>query len=182
MSGNVDVTNDPGETLHLIGFRVDPHLPEPDFYVLTTGLNGDVPLLYDGQIILFQQPGAAQDALRQAFQDQATRRQAPTELAMVVDLAQVFYLLSVERRDESAFILNAVNLLLDFLKAAEVAVPPLYRAELHELADHLTFDKSFGELFDTTFDRAHAVEALQWALGAVMSKSMFVPRVAPQQA
>jgi hypothetical protein len=106
MSGNGDVTKDAGDTLHLIGFRIDRHLPEPDFYVLTTGLNGDVPLLYGGQIILFQQPGAAQDALRQAF----------------------------------------------------------------------------GELFDTAFERAHAVEAVQWALGAVMSKSMFVPRSAPQHA
>jgi hypothetical protein len=182
MSGNGDMTSDAGETLHLIGFRVDPNLPEPDFYVLTTGLNGDVPLLYEGQIILFQQPGAAPAALRQAFQGQAAQRQVPTDLAMVVDLAQVFYLLTSESRDESAFILNAVNLLLDFLAAAKVVVPPLYRADLHELADHLTFEKSFGELFETRSDRTQAVEAVQWALGAVMSKSMFVPRSAPQQA
>jgi hypothetical protein len=191
MSGDGDVTSEAGGTLHLIGFRVDPNLPDPDFYVLTTGLNGDVPLLHEGQIILFQQPGAAQDALRLAFPDQADRadrsdqageRRPPADLAVVVDLAEVFYLLTSQTRDESGAILQAVNLLLDFLSATEVVVPPLYRADLHELADHLTFGKSFGELFDTASDRAGTVEAVQWALGAVMSRSMFVPKGEPQPA
>ncbi len=56
-------------------------------------------------------------------------------------------------------------------------VPAKAREALHRTADHLTFSKDFAPLLaDPSLTRAGIIEALQWALGAVMTKAMFFPK------
>jgi len=168
----------PGVKLSLVGYRMDPNFPEPDFFTLTLDDEDDAPILFAGRIILFHEPDQAQTALDLYLADKALPAQvAPTELTVVYDYAQALYHLATRSRDESAFIVNVVNNLLDLLKAASIGIPQPYKGDLHALADHLTFDRDYGDFLKANeLSRGDLIEAVQWGLGAAMTKAMFVPK------
>jgi hypothetical protein len=162
----------------LVGLRLDPNFPNPDFYTLLRDDPAYWPIMYQGQIIFFHDVGMAQEALDFYLHHLSLPpSHAPTEPTLILDFAQALYLLSKESLDETSCLLNIINTLLDMLKAASVELPAMYRADLHEIADHLTFSKEFESfLKDQQLERAEVIEALQWALGAVLTKAMFFPK------
>ena len=162
----------------LVGLRLDPNFPHPDFYTVLRDEPEYWPIVYEGQIIFFQKAEVAQDALDFYLGHlRLPPANVPTEPTLILDFAEGLYLLSKESRDEVSCVLNIINTLLDMLDAACVRVPTKYRAELHQIADHLTFSKELGSLFnDQKLERAEIIEALQWGLGAVLTKSMFFPK------
>jgi hypothetical protein len=162
----------------LVGVRLDPNFPSPDFYTVLRDEPADWPILYEGQIIFFHKPEEAQEALDFYLHHLGLPPgTVPTEPDVILDFAQALYLLSTESRDEACCVLNVVNTLLDMLQAAAVKLPAKYRADLHRIADHLTFNKEFGSfLQDRQPGRAEVIEALQWALGGVMTRAMFFPK------
>lgn len=170
----------PGEptTFWLVGVRLDPNFSHPDFYTMVTDNPAYWPITYKNQIILFQALSARQAALDFYLgQLGLPPKSAPEEPTLILDFAQAFYLLSQESSDEESCLLNIINTVLDMLKATSVAVPAMYRADLHQLADHLTFNREFASfLKDQQLDRTEIIEALQWSLGAVLSRSMFFPK------
>jgi len=165
-------------TFWLIGFRLDPNFSYPDFYTVVREDPAYWPITYKDQIILFQEAKTAQDALdfyiRHSRLPSSSVTDTPT---MVLDFAQALYVLSKASRDETSCVLNIINSLLDMLKAVSIELPPLYHSDLYLLADHLTFSKEFGSFInDQQLNRGEIIEALQWALGAVLTKSMFFPK------
>ena len=162
----------------LVGLRLDPNFPYPDFYTVLRDEPEYWPIVYEGQIIFFQKAEVAQDALDFYLEHLCLPpANAPTEPTVIIDFAEGLYLLSKEFSDEASCVLSIINTLLDMLDAACVRVPTKYRAELHQIADHLTFSKELGSVFnDQNFERTEIIEALQWGLGAVLTKSMFFPK------
>ncbi len=166
------------EKLFLIGFRLDPKSSYPDFYAIFSEGENLWPLNIEKQIILFQNKKDSQTALDTFIQHEGLdAAKCPENEALVIDLAQTFFLITKGSEDSSAFILNAINILTDMLALTESNFLQYFKNDLDLLANHLTFHKSFGELFERgDLVRNEVLEALQWLLGVVISKSMFVPK------
>ncbi len=166
------------EHFWLVGLRLDPNFPGPDFYTVLRDAPAYWPIMYRGQIIFFQKAEDAQEALDFCLHHLTLPPgTAPRDPALVLDFAQALYLLSTESKDEASCLLNVVNTLLDMLDAGSVEVPAKYRADFHQVADHLTFSKDLESLFrGNELDRIDIVGALQWGLGAVLTRAMFFPK------
>lgn len=164
--------------LSLVGLRMDPNFGDSDFYTILLDDHDYWPITYNGYIIFFQKLEAAQIALDLYSNGTSFGKLiAPNQITLVCDFAQVFYLLSKKTTDDSSYILNTINILLDMLKATSVYIPPFYKDDLQSLADHLTFEKEFKNfLEELKLESSEIIEAIQWALGAVISKSMFIPK------
>lgn len=162
----------------LVGLRLDPNSSCPDFFMLLRDHPEYWPITLQGQIIFFQEAEAVQfvlDLYLRALGLPPSR--APTEIYLVLDFAKAFHLLSEQSRDEKSCVLNIINTLLDMLKATSITIPAMYREDLHQLADHLTFSPDFGTFIkNEQLGRAELIEALQWALGAVMTRATFLPK------
>jgi hypothetical protein len=173
-------SNDSG-SMWLVGFRIDPNYPEPDFYTILLQDRSDQPILHQGQIIFFADFNDRQLALELDSEFAKIQNQtAPGELYLVYDIANVLYLVSNESRDESASIVNFLNVLFDMLKSVSVSIPSRYKTVLYQVADHLTFDKDFGDFLEAEgIARTEVVEAIQWGIGSVITKSTFVPKSSP---
>ncbi|NER21907.1 MAG: hypothetical protein F6J86_19065 [Symploca sp. SIO1B1] len=163
------------EQIWLIGFRFNPNYTAPDFYTLLLEEKEEQPISSNGQIILFQDPDYAQAALELDSEFSTLSSQiAPTEVYLNLDFANMLYTISSENYDESGGIIECLNTLFDMLKCASISIPSHYKEKLFSLANHLTFDKDFSVLFvENESLRNSTVEAIQWAIGAVISKSTF---------
>jgi hypothetical protein len=162
----------------LVGLRLDPNFSYPDFHTVLQDKPAYWPIMYEGQIIFFQKAEAAQEALDFYLRYLGLPPSGvPTEPALTLDFAQALYLLSSGFRDEASYVLNIINTLLDMFDAASITLPAKYRFVLHQAADHLTFSKEIESLFnDRALNRAEVIEAIQWGLGAVLTKAMFFPK------
>lgn len=161
----------------LVGVRLDPNAPQPDFYALLRDNPAYWPIQHNGQIVFFSEARHAPAALAFALPDvRLPVGGLPTDPTLILDIARALWLLSTERADESCCVLNLINALLDMLAAAAVEPPLRHLSALRTLADHLTFTPAFAPLLDAASNRAEAIEAVQWALGAVMTKAMFFPK------
>jgi hypothetical protein len=162
----------------LVGIRVDPNFPTPDFYTLLRADPEYWPIVYNGQIVLFRDIENAQDALDLYLRSQGLpTARAPLDPALTLDFAQALYLLTSQSSDDTACLLNLINTILDMLKAVSVNPPRTYRSYLSQIADHLTFNREFGSLLKTqNLERVKIIEAIQWALGAIVTKSGFFPK------
>lgn len=153
-------------TLHLVGFRIEPDIHEPQLY--TVYVDGDRPIMRQGQPLVFGQADLAKAAL-DASDCGAAALCPPTELYTVFDIAETVHTLSEKNEEAGSEVLDVINVLLDFANCVRVAMPQEYRSALEALADHLTFNKSFGEFLTTSgIQRTTVIDAIYWSLGMIV--------------
>lgn len=173
-------SSDNYEGLYLVGIKLQPGVHQVDLYALVLYnevARGDQnrPLTVDGRIALFHDPSEADRVL--TLGDMAFRKYHPFrgDVAYVYDVPAILSLIVCSERDEAAIVAAFLNELLDFVSATELALPDLYRAALHALADATTFDKDFGSLFATAPERRiETRDAVLWCLGAVLSQAVIL--------
>lgn len=174
-------TSDNLKEIWIVGFRIDPNYTEPDFYTILLEERDDQPISHDEQIIFFHKIHDAQIALEfDSLYSTMNNCNAPNEVYCVLDVAQSLYLIYEQSIDNSAEIVSFLNVLFDLLKSVSIQMPTEYKTILFKLADHLTFNREFGDFIEAEgITRKQLIEAIQWGVGAVITKSTFVPKNQP---
>jgi hypothetical protein len=119
MSQNV-VQPDEIDGISLVGFRLLPESDSPDWYTLFTYGVKDIPVMDNDQVVFFRSLDLVDKAY--AFFDDSIKSLSPppSELDYVCDVAEMLYIINNEDRDESATIVNGLNIMFDLLKAIQV--------------------------------------------------------------
>jgi hypothetical protein len=165
-------TSTDDEFLYLIGFRLNSQSVHPEIYTLLIYGGNDRPIKLDNQIIFFNYPEQVSQIWQLCGSDVQKLGQPPSNVELVIDVAKTLYLINHENTDFTNTILDCLNMLLDFVKAAETAIPELYRSPINSLADHLTFEHNFSSFFsENELNRSLISDAILWCIGAILVKS-----------
>ena len=154
-------------TLHLIGFRIEPDIYEPQLY--TIYVDGDRPIMFKGQPIVFTRPDLASSALHKSDCGASALGPAPSELYTVFDIVEAVYTLSEKDEETGSEALDVINLLLDVVNCTKTPMPQTYRCALEALADRLTFNNQFADFLTASgIERTTIIDAIYWTLGMIV--------------
>jgi hypothetical protein len=157
----------------LVAIGLDPDKTMPDLYGAIHQGEPDVPLMVDGRIVFFTDPGRAPELIRQyggAWANDPTEVSKPT---LWCDIAQALHHLSAGGIDTSTSIVDAINVLLDLLKAIGAKMVDRRKQALYAIADYCTFNKDLTKYLEEEGDYSsrELVDAVLWCVGAVVVKS-----------
>lgn len=157
----------------LLAIGLDPDNPDPDLYGAIRDGDPDVPLMVDGRIVLFTDPARAPELIRQhgaQWRDDPMDVSNPT---LWCDIAQALHHLSAGGIDNSASVVDAVNVLLDLVNACGTKMIDSRRQALHAIADYCTTSKDLTRYLEEVGDHSsrELVDAVLWCVGAVVVKA-----------
>lgn len=162
------------------GFYFEDSEEEPViFLIMVEGHDEDRPLMSAGRVILFGRTTEADQAI--ALDDEAglAALVGPATFDLnntyLFDIPAVLRVIREDDRDDSALLLDFLNLVLDVVNAIGAPLPTEYRATLHGLADHMTFEREFGAFIESAeIGRERVRDALFWCFEAIVVNSIFV--------
>jgi len=165
------------ENVWLIGFIIDPDAETPQLYTIFFPGDIDKPLTNQGYILFFSDLQITTKAIKAGDIDYHNFIYPPTEVDLVCNIAELLYLINHETRDDSAIIVDCLNILFDMIRAIHINMPPNYQSILYAFADHLTFNQEFASFFTKQQTSATAIsDALTWCIGAIVSKSKIITK------
>ena len=166
------VTSKDIDGISLIGFRIDPDSESPDIYTLMAYGAREVLLVVNGQILFFRSPSSVKVAYDFFGEDVKNLASVPSEIDAIFDLAAALHTINHQDIDESAEVIDCLNMLFDLVAATQTAMPAAYKKLLYGLADHLTFERNLGEyLTRLDLKRAEITDAVLWCVGAIVVNS-----------
>jgi hypothetical protein len=157
----------------LLAIGLDPDKTVPDLYGAIHQGEPDAPLMVDGRIVFFTDPERASALIRQYGAAWANEPMEVSKPTLWCDVAQALHYLSVGGIDTSASVVDAVNVLLDLVKAAGTKMVDNRRRALHSIADYCTTSKDITKYLEEVGDHSsrELVDAVLWCVGAVAVKS-----------
>jgi hypothetical protein len=160
----------------LLAIGLDPDKATPDLYTLVFVGEHDVPLMADSKIVFFTDPqkGAALLAAHGAAHvADHVDIEKPT---MWCDVAQALHYLDAGGIDADSSVLNAVNALLDLVRATGIAFTERRKKALYAIADYCTFRQDLTAYLEVEGDYSsrELVDAVLWCVGAIVVKSTVV--------
>jgi hypothetical protein len=157
----------------LLAISLDPDRTEPELYGLIYESETDVPLMVDGRIVFFTDPAKAPELIRQHGAALIADEIDVAKPLLWCDVAQALHFLSSGGMDTEASVLEAVNMLLDLVKASGVRLDERRRRALYAIADYCTFSKDLTKYLEEEGDYSSAelVDAVLWCVGAVAVKA-----------
>ena len=157
----------------LLAIGLDPDKTVPDLYGAIHEGEPDVPLMVDGRIIFFTEPTRAPELIEQYGGPWAADPQEVSKPTLWCDVAQALHHLSAGGVDTSASVVDAVNVLLDLVKACGTKIIDSRRRALYAIADYCTTSKDLTRYLEEVGDHSsrELVDALLWCVGAVVVKA-----------
>lgn len=163
------------QEIYLIGFRINPENREPEVYTILIFGETNRPILMNGHIVFFAKPELARLAIEISEPSLLQSISIPKDVELVVDIAETLYLISSEKIDPEATIINCLNIFVDLIKPLNISMPSLYKNKLNDLASHLTFEREFSDfLIQKQIDRSLITDAILWIIGVIVSKSKLI--------
>ncbi len=161
------------EALYLVGFRLNPDSADVDLYTLMTfGGEENSPIMVENKILFFSDPALMHIALKLA-NGKITHYETPSEEAAVIyNIPEMLNILQTSNIDETALIVDSLNILDDLMKSLQQVLPEEYKRILYPFADHLTFQHEFGKfLKERQIARSLLCHAINWLIDTVFSNS-----------
>jgi hypothetical protein len=157
----------------LFAVGLDPDKTVPDLYGAIHQGEPDVPLMVDGRIVFFTDPGQASGLIRQYGGPWASDPTEVSKPTLWCDVAQALHHLSAGGIDTSASVVDAVNVLLDLVRAISTEIEDRRRKALYSIADYCTISKDLTRYLEEMGDYSsrELVDAVLWCVGAVVVKS-----------
>lgn len=157
----------------LLAVGLDPDRSTPELYGLIYEGEADVPLMVDDRIVFFTDPSRAHDLIRDYGGALVADHLDIEKPFFWCDLAQALHFLSAGGIDEGASVLDAVNVLLDLVKATRIKMDERRRQALHSIADYCTFSKDLTKYLeeDGDYSSRELVDAVLWCVGSVVTKA-----------
>lgn len=160
----------------LLAIGLDPDKSTPDLYGVMHEGDKDVPLMVGGRIAFFTEPGRA-TALIQQYGGSWTGDPIDVEKpSLWCDVAQALHFLSAGGIDTQASVVDAVNVLLDLVRASGAEIDDRRRRALHSIADYCTMSKDITKYLEEEGDYSsdELVDAVIWCVGAVVVMARIV--------
>jgi hypothetical protein len=157
----------------LLAVALDPDRTIPELYGLIYEGETDVPLMVDGRIVFFTDPVRAHDLIREYGATLVADHIDVAKPFFWCDVAQALHFLSAGGFDGGAAVLNAVNVLLDLVKATGIKMIDGRRKALYAIANYCTFNKDLTKYLEEEGDHSsrELVDAVLWCVGAIVVKS-----------
>ncbi len=164
-----------GATFFLTGLRLDGRRDRPDFFTFLIEQDGQMlPLIADGQVILFTDIRLAQTALN-AANIAAEFRELSLRNVYLIDISQTLFLLQSQSVDERKIIANALDFFARVLTALGVGVPPVFADALIEFGGYADQNPFYGDFIEQkTITRHRLIDAVRWCLGTVFSLARII--------
>jgi hypothetical protein len=160
----------------LLAVALDPDRTTPELYGLIYEGDTDVPLMVDGRIVFFNDPARAHDLIRVYGAALVADHIDVAKPSLWCDVAQALHHLSAGGFDDGADVVQAVNVLLDLVKATGAKMVDRRKQALYAIADYCTFSKDLTKYLEEEGDYSsrELVDAVLWCVGAVVVKSRIV--------
>jgi hypothetical protein len=160
----------------LLAVGIDPDRSVPDLYGAVYEAERDVPLTANGRIIFFTDSARAPALIRQYG---GTRANDPMDVERPTfwcDIAQALHFLSAGGIDTQASVVDAVNVLLDLVRASGAELDERRRLVLYSIADYCTTSKDITKYLEEEGDYSsdELVDAVLWCIGAVVAMARIV--------
>jgi len=157
----------------LLAVGLDPDRSAPELYGLIYEGETDVPLMVDDRIVFFTDPGRAPDLIRDYGGSLVADHLDIEKPFLWCDVAQALHFLSAGGIDEGASVLEAINVLLDLIRATHVKMDERRRQALHSIANYCTFSKDLTKYLEEEGDHSsrELVDAVLWCVGAIAVKA-----------
>lgn len=163
------------ESLEIIGFKIFQTSKKIDFYaIIIYGVN-DRPIMEDNSILFFAKLKKISEIVENGLFETKGLVLSSNKVSLVCDLKEALRLIENEEIDDSAIIINSLNMIFDFVKSTRISFPCQYKEILFSFADHLTFERNISTFFEkTNFSRTLVLDGLLWCVGAILSKSTII--------
>jgi hypothetical protein len=159
-----------GNYWRLLAVGLDPDRSTPDLYGIIHEGENDVPLMVGGRIVFFTDPARAPTLIQQYGGSQASDPMDVEKPSFWCDVAQALHFLSAGGLDTQASVVDAVNVLLDLVKASRAEIDERRRRALYSIADYCTMSRDLTKYLEEEGDYSsdELVEAVLWCVGAVV--------------
>src|SRR6201995_3386645 len=124
-----------GPLWRLLAIGLDPGKTVPALYGAIHEGEPDAPLMVEGRIMFFTEPARAAELIRQYGGPWADDPMEVSKPTLWCDVAQALHHLSAGGIDTSASVVDAVNVLLDLVRATRTKMVDSRRRALHSIAD-----------------------------------------------
>lgn len=160
----------------LLAIGLDPDRTTPDLYGLIYEGETDVPLMVDDRIVFFTDPKRAPELIQQYGTSLVADKIDVAKPFFWCDIAQALYFLSEGGIDTEASVVNAVNALLDLVKASGIVMDDRHRKALYSIANYCTMSKDLTKYLEEEGDYSSngLVDAVLWCVGAVAVKARII--------
>ena len=172
------MTRDPSKETYwrLLAIHLSTEAAEPELYGVIHEGEIDVPLMAGDRILFFTDPARAADLIRQYGAHLHADYIDIEKPFFRCDVAQALHFLSSGGHDQAAAILNAVNVLLDLVKASGITLIDERRRALYSIADYCTTSKDITKYLEEEgdFTSRQLVDAVLWCVGAITVKARVI--------
>lgn len=160
----------------LLAISLDPDRESAELYGAIHESEKDVPLMADGRLVLFTDPARAPEWIRRYGGLLASDPMEVDEPTRWCDVAQALHHLSAGGNDQSASVVDAVNVLLDLVTALGTKISEDRRRALESIANYCTTSKDVTRYLEEVgeFSSRALVDAVLWCVGAVAVKARIV--------
>jgi hypothetical protein len=160
----------------LLAIGIDPDMSTPELYGAIHEGEEDIPLMVEGRLVFFTDPARAPELIRQHGGAWASDKMDVQRPSFWCDVAKTLYLLSAGGIDTTAALLDAVNVLLDLVKASGIKMIESRRRALYAIADYCTTNKDITKYLEEEGDHSsrELIDAVLWCVGAVVVKARIV--------
>jgi hypothetical protein len=155
----------------LLAVALDPDRSTPELYGAICEAENDVPLMVNGRIVFFTDPARAPELIQKHGGPWATDPMDVAKPSFWCDVAQTLHFLSAGGIDTTASVVDAVNVLLDLVRATGTEIDDRRRKALYAIADYCTTNTDLTRYFEEVGDYSsdELVDAVLWCIGAVVA-------------
>jgi len=157
----------------LLAIALDPDNNVPELYGAFHDGDPDMPLMVDGRIVFFTDPARAPELIRQHGGPWVGDPMEVSKPTLWCDVSQALYHLSAGGIDTQTSVVDAVNVLLDLVRASGLKMIDSRRRALYAIADYCTTNKDLTKYLEEEGDHSsrELVDAVLWCVGAVVVKA-----------
>jgi len=154
----------------LLAIGLDPDRSAPDLYGLIHEGEHDIPLMTNGRLIFFVDPARAPALIQHYGGPRAADPMEVDKPSFWCDVAQALHFLSAGGIDTQASVVDAVNVLLDLVRASGAEIDERRRLVLYSIANYCTMSKDITKYLEEEGDYSsdELVNTVLWCVGAVV--------------
>jgi hypothetical protein len=170
------ITQEDFNEVYIVGFRLNYENETPELYTIIIYEETEKAITHNGNLLFVTDLSKVK--LIYSFLDSGTKEkfEIPTHMKIGIDVAKTLYLLENEKEDDSATILDCLNIILDLFKSIEVIIPEDKKKILYGLADFLTFADDFPTYLEkSSISRETIIDVIIWCLGKLLTRSRIQP-------
>jgi uncharacterized protein (DUF1499 family) len=125
--------------------------------------------------ILLSRKGRIALFTKDSLLPECVARKIDNKPVLRIDCEEVFRKIQKNKIDQTACIINYINLLTDILESQKKELPEEFKSKIYKLADRLTFYREFNSvLLEHKISRSFLANYFYWMQGFLMAHSEII--------